>query len=118
MKKINILKENKDFERIIHTARYQKNNSYVIYKENSQDPIYHFGISVSKKIGNAVTRNKIKRQIKNILDEKNYQNNMNCIIIVRKGILNRSFNEKREDLFSLLSKGQIIKGEKNEKKDM
>lgn len=117
MKKINILKENKDFARIIHTARYFKNNSYIIYKENTENPIYHFGISVSKKIGNAVTRNKIKRQIKNILDEKSYPNYMNCIIIVRKDILKRSFWEMREDLFSLLEKGQIVKGEKNETKD-
>lgn len=118
MKKINILKENRDFERIIHTAHYQKNKFYIIYKEESKDRIYHFGISVSKKIGNAVTRNKIKRQIKNILDEKTYQNNMNCIIIVRKEILNCSFKEMRDNLFSLLEKEKIIKGEKNEKKAM
>lgn len=112
MKKINILKENRDFERMIHHCHYRKNNSYVIYKEKTEDSIYHFGISVSKKIGNAVTRNKIKRQIKNILEEKIYQNNFNCIIIVRKDILKRSFKEMREDLFSLLEKEQIIKGDK------
>lgn len=118
MKKINILKENKDFERIIHTCKYKKNFLYVVYVEKIKESIYHFGISVPKKIGNAVVRNKIKRQIKNILDEKTYQNNFNCIIIVRKEILNYSFENRRKILFSLLEKEQIIKGEKNEEKNM
>lgn len=118
MKKINILKENKDFDRIIHTCRYKKNNLYVIYIERTNESIYHFGISIPKKIGKAVVRNKIKRQIKNILDEKTYQNNFNCIIIVRKEILNHSFENIHKNLFSLLEKEQIIKGEKNEEKNM
>ena len=59
---------------------------YIIYIERKEDVGYHFGLSVGKKVGNAVTRNKVKRQLRSIIDEKNYQNGLNCIIIVKKGI--------------------------------
>ena len=99
MKKINILKKNMDFERIIKNNTPFRYKDYVIYLERDTNDIYKFGLSVGKKIGNAVTRNKYKRRLKNIIDEKNYQNNFNCIIIVGKGILSRSFDEMKENLF-------------------
>ena len=65
MKKINIIKESKDFDNIIKTGRYLKNKYYIIYyKEKSKD-YYRFGLSVGKKISNkAVIRNKLKRILK------------------------------------------------------
>lgn len=117
MKKINILKENIEFDRIIKNIKPYKFKDYIIYLESkNNDEYYKFGLSISKKIANAVGRNKIKRQLKNIIDKKTYQNNFNCIIIVRKSILNRSFKEREENLLECFYKLNIIKGEKNEKK--
>ena len=115
MKKINIVKKNTDFSRIIHNCRYIKNDLFVIYLEkNEKIENYHFGISVSKKIGNAVTRNKVKRQIKDIIDKFYYQNNFNCIIIVKKNVIFSNYQEMKEKLISLLTKENVIKGEKYE----
>lgn len=111
MKKINILKKNTDFDRIIRSTRSIKYKDYIIYKEEKNQAYYNFGISVSKKIGNAVVRNKIKRQLKNIIDEKDYKKDVNCIIIVRKGILNKTYDEKKNDLFEAFEKIDIYKGE-------
>lgn len=118
MKKINIVKTSRDFDRIIRNNKPYRYKDYIIYVEKTKEPIYKFGITVSKKIINAVGRNKIKRQIKNIIDQKNYQNGFNCIIIVRRGILDRSYKEMNSDLLECLSKINIIKGDKNEKKNI
>lgn len=109
MKKINILQRNSDYNRIINEYRAYKYKDYVIYLENTNEDIYHFGFSVGKKIGNAVKRNKIKRQIKSIIDKKNYKNGFNCIIIVRKGILSKSFSEMEDDLMKALNNLKIVK---------
>lgn len=116
MKKINIIKKNSDFERIIKNNQSFKYKYFILYveKDNTITP-YKFGLSVSKKITNAVGRNKIKRQLKDIIDKNNYQNNFNCIIIVRKEILFKSYKEMREDLNEAFKKLNILKGEKNEK---
>lgn len=109
MKKINIVKKNIDFERIIKNTKPFKTKEFLIFVEKKEMDNYHFGISISKKIGNAVTRNKIKRQIKNIIDKKDYEKNLNCIIIIRKEILNSNFQEMEKNLFFAFEKLKIIK---------
>lgn len=114
MKKINILKNNHDFESIIKTNKPFKFKDYIIYVEKKEPSVYKFGISVGKKIGNAVMRNKYKRRLKSIIDEKSYQNDFNCIIIVGKGILSKSFEEMKSNLFKAFEILNIIKENKDE----
>lgn len=114
MKKINILKNSRDFDRIIKQNKPYKYKDYIIYLEKNTNDTYKFGLSVGKKIGNAVSRNKVKRQLKSIIDQKDYQNNFNCIIIVGKGINERVFNERKENLLIALKNLNLIKEKKDE----
>ena len=116
MKKINILKNSRDFDRIIKGNKPYKFKDYIIYIERNTNDLYKFGLSVGKKIGNAVNRNKVKRQLKSIIDKKDYQNNFNCIIIVGKGIKERTFEEREKNLFIALNNLNIIKEKQDEKK--
>lgn len=116
MKKINILKSSRDFDRIIKNNKPYIYKDYIIYIERDTNKIFKFGISVGKKLGNAVTRNKIKRQLKAIINQNDYQNSFNCIIIVGKGINEKSFIERKENLLIALKNLNIIKENKDEKK--
>lgn len=102
MKKENSLKCSREFTRIIKQNRSKKAKYYYIYIERNKKDSYHFGISVSKKIGNAVTRNKFKRRIRHIISKRDYQNGFDCIIILRKSALDASFSELEEDLLKNL----------------
>ena len=113
MKKINIVKENRDYNRIIKENRPFKYKDYVIYIDKRKPSIYKFGFSVGKKVGNAVTRNRVKRQIKAIVSQNDYQNDFDCIIIVGKGILDRSFSEMRDNLNFALKKLKLVKERKD-----
>ena len=115
MKKINVLKKNEDFNRIIKENKAFKTKNYIIYLEKTEENIYHFGISVSKKIINAVGRNKIKRQIREIISKKIYKNNFNCIIIVKRSFLDNDFQKNKLELENALEKLNIVKEDKNEK---
>ena len=114
MKKINIIKKSRDFDRIIHNNKPYKYKDYIIYVERNTNNVYKFGLSVGKKIGNAVNRNKVKRQLKYIIDQKDYQNNFNCIIIVGKGIKERTFEERKDNLLKALENLKLIKEKKYE----
>ena len=116
MKKENIIKKSLDFDRIIKNNKSYKYKDYIIYLKKTENNTYHFGLSVGKKIGNAVTRNKIKRQLKNIIDKNNYEKGINCIIIVRKGLLEKTYQEKEKILLEVFHKLNIIKEKNNEKK--
>lgn len=116
MKKINILKDSRDFDRIIKKYKPYKYKDYIIYLERGTNDIYKFGLSVGKKIGNAVNRNKVKRQLKAIISEKDYQNNFNCIIIVGRGINDKSFIQRKENLLIALKNLNLIKENIHEEK--
>ncbi len=116
MKKINIIKNNRDFDRIIKNNKPFKYKDFIIYLEKDNSNIYKFGLSVGKKIGNAVNRNKIKRQLKSIIDEKDYQNGFNCIIIVGRGINECSYDQKRKNLHFALEKLKLLKEQFHEEK--
>lgn len=111
MNKEHILKNNEDFQRIIKTCKYYKYKDYILYIEKNNSNSYYFGFSVGKKIGHAVTRNKIKRQLKSIVSKKDYQKGFNCIIIVGKNILNKSYSQMQIDLLEILEKLELIKGD-------
>lgn len=53
-----------------------------------------FAIVVSKRIGKAYIRNKIKRRIREIIWKDDIRNKkLGIILIVRQGIVNLTFNE-------------------------
>jgi ribonuclease P protein component len=106
MKKKNVVKENRDFSNLITGGKKYWNDTFSIYYGNNNCNNYRFGISVSKKIGNAVIRNKIKRQIRSIIDKhKNiYQNEKDYIIIVRKNYINLNFSEIEMKFLELMKK--------------
>ena len=66
MKKKYIVKMREEFNCLIKTGICSKNKYFVIYHLPNNKSYDRFGISVGKKIGNAVTRHKIKRRGKEI----------------------------------------------------
>ena len=114
MKKINIVKSSDEFTRIITSIKPYRFKGYLVFIEHKDVDNYEFGISVSKKVGNAVTRNHIKRQFKSIIDKNNYQNNFKCIIIIKKDALEKNYHLIEKELYECFSKCGILEGE-NEK---
>ena len=101
MRKINTIKKNEDFLKVIKKGKYIKENCFTIYYIDSKnDNFYRFGISIGKKVGKAFLRNKIKRQLREIIYKHKslYKNGEEYIIIVKKEINDLSFSEI-EDLF-------------------
>ena len=100
MKKREMIKSKKDFTTLIKTGKFIKTKDYVIYyKENDLEKM-RFGLAISNKIGNAVTRNKLKRQTREIIDNLKslFKNNTDYIIMIRKGCLETPFEERLNNL--------------------
>lgn len=111
MKKKNIIKSKNEYTEIINNNKFIKNNYYIIYYIKAKKET-RYGISIPKKTGKAVIRNKIKRRIKNIIDNNNLiiPKSFDYVIISRKGILNLNYKDLETNLITLIKKI----GEKNE----
>ena len=110
MKKKFIVKSTRDFDFIIKNGICIKNKYYVIYHQKNNLSYDRYGISVSKKIGNAVFRNKYKRKLRTIIDnyKKVYINNEDYIIILRKEAINQKYEILQDSFFALMN--QKMKG--------
>lgn len=104
MKKINIVKESKDFETAIKKGTLKKNKHFILYYIDTEHKNYRFGLSVGKKIGNAVVRNKTKRKLKSIVDNNinYYQNGRDYIIIVKRSCLELSFQDLEQSFIHII----------------
>ncbi len=108
MKKKFIVKNQRDFTKIIKSRKFVKNNVFVIYYLNNEEKYDRFGVSVGTKLGNAVFRNKYKRKIRAIVDnykktKKDYVNYKDYIIILREKGSNLSYKELEENFVSLMN---------------
>ncbi len=102
MKKLNRIKKNYEFQRIITAGKYVSSRKFVVYYQPAVFDYDRVGISVGKKLGDAVKRNQIKRQVRMMVQEiNNFDNGYDFIIIVRKGYLNKNYAENKNDLSSL-----------------
>lgn len=104
MRKLYIVKTKEQFNDLIHKGKCQKNKYFVIYSKKNNLEYDRFGISVGKKIGKAVTRNKYKRKIRSIIDiyRKDYLKKEDYIIILRNRALTLNYQELSKELLSLL----------------
>ena len=115
MKKKDIVKENRDFQDIIKTGNLRKDKNLVIYYKDNNINKTRFGISVGKKVGNAVTRNLYKRRLRNIIDDnkKLCSNSKDYIIIVKKNCLDASYQDIENSFKRIILNSN--KGDNNEK---
>lgn len=106
MKKGLRIKKNEEFSEIISNNKHFSNSCYKIYRAKAKEDHSRIGISVSKKIGNAVVRNKIKRQIRMMLiDIYDFESaKFDLVIIIRNNYLNKAYKECKADLETLLKK--------------
>ena len=105
MKVINRIKDSDEFVLTVKKGKTLKAPAYVVHYLKTNRNICRIGLSVSKKLGNAVTRNRAKRQIRAMCDSLiNYADHtFDIVIIAKTEFLNQDFQSNKQTLKSLLS---------------
>lgn len=109
MKKRFRVKKEKDFSAIFKKGKSFANRKFVIYRLENNEQHFRVGLSVSKKLGNAVMRNQIKRRIRHILIEHKDQlvENVDFVVIARKGVEILDYAEMEKNLLHVLKLSKI-----------
>ena len=108
--KIVSLSKNKDFKSILDGKRLSNKYLTIFFRKLSDKDNKKLNISfvTKKKIGNAVNRNKIKRRLRNIMNDAIKKININLnycyLLIARTSILNDPYENIKQTLFAEFEK--------------
>jgi len=104
MKVINRVKKYREFKQILK-KKSVKNDIFSVYFRDNEFGYARVGLLVTKKNGIAVTRVKIKRQVRSVVDETlDYEKiSKDIIIVISPKYKVENFQENREKLIKLLN---------------
>jgi ribonuclease P protein component len=114
MKRTIPLKKNYEFVRIYKKGKFFAGKYLVIYIMNNRQRINRLGITVNKKAGKSVRRNRIKRLIRENyrLYEEFILGSHDIVFFARATEDEYSFKEIRKEMRFLLKKAQVFDQEK------
>lgn len=105
MKRENRVLKRQEFDEIIRNFPFVKSKNFVIHYRKKTDGVARIGIAVGKKNGIAVTRNRIKRQVRAMIGEEMDLNlPIDLIVIVRASFDPDKFHSNKDELHSSLTK--------------
>jgi len=98
MKVLFRVKSQTEFSEVYKKGHLIKNNYYVAHIVNPNGKEYaRIGVAASNKLGNAVVRNKAKRQFRaiadSIIDYKKY--NFDLVVILKTNFVNETYEVKK-----------------------
>ena len=107
MTNLQTIKSSKDFQ-LAKKGLFVRSHSFLIQAYQSEEKIIRVGYTVSKQNGNAIIRNKIKRRLRNIMndaiDSININLNYSYLFIAKKNIYDDNYKIIKETIFKDLIK--------------
>ena len=103
--KILALSNNEDFKNLLKKKKISNKFVTIFFGNlaNKDNKKLNIRFVTKKKIGNAVKRNKIKRRLRNILNEAVKKISVNCnysyLVIAKPTMLNNDYTNIKETLF-------------------
>tara|TARA_B100001029_G_scaffold165811_1_gene157738 strand:- start:1787 stop:2128 length:342 start_codon:yes stop_codon:yes gene_type:complete len=108
--KISSLSKNEDFKNLLSGRKINNQYSTIFFKKISSKNTKFLNVSfvTKKKIGNAVKRNKIKRRLRNIMNDAVKTINMDLtfsyLFIAKKNLYNANYKMIKETILKDLTK--------------
>lgn len=113
LKRVNRLRKRYQFNYVYKAGTHFSSDNLVLYLTPSKTKHIKVGIAVTKKIGHAVVRNRVRRQIRELIGALIPQLKQNCniIIVAKNNITQASFAELSAQLNKLVKKADLFANE-------
>lgn len=110
MKKTVSITQNHEFRSLYYKGGSKASGLLVVYYKKNKYGRNRLGITVSKKVGNAVTRNRVRRLIKENyrLLEMQMADGYDIVIVARTRMAGADFHQTAASLSALLQKCKIL----------
>lgn len=106
------LTKKSDFNRVYRHGKSMANRQFVVYYlPQLAIGQYRLGVSVSKKVGNAVVRNRLRRMMKEIvrLHSEQIKQQTDFILIARNPAATMNYKEMEKSIIHVLMKAGIFR---------
>ena len=112
MKFSSALKLNHIFRRLYSTTGHA-NGHLVLYARKNHSQSNRVGITVSKKLGGAVIRNRVRRRLREVyrLNEDRFTPGWDIVVVARSRCIKADFTTLTDAYLSLTEKAGILKEE-------
>ena len=106
MKVLTTLKKNKEYKNVYSRGKSFADRYLVIYFLANGLDFCRFGFTVSKKTGNAVVRNRVRRLLKEAcrLNNNIFPVGYDLVFVARRSIINLGYRQVEESLLKLVQK--------------
>lgn len=113
LKRINRLKKRYQFNYVYKSGEHFSGEHMVLYLVSSKTKSIKVGLAVTKKVGKAVVRNRIRRQLREIIKKQvpSLKQNYNIIVVARDNITSASFETLTNEFSKLIKKANLINEE-------
>ena len=110
MKFSHSLKLNHIFQRLYRTNG-QANGYLVLYARKNRTDTNRVGITVGKKLGHAVVRNRVRRRLREVyrLNEDKFQSGWDIVVVARTRAIYAEFDQLVEAYMTAAQKAGITK---------
>ncbi len=105
------LRKREEFSKVYRHGQSTANLKFVLYyMKNKRTDHFHLGVSVSKKVGSAVVRNRIRRLVKEVvrLNADRIKINFDLIFIAKKAADGLTYDECSKNVLHILNKAQLL----------
>ena len=106
------MRSKSDFTRVFEEGTTFSNSMMVLKMASNELTANRFGFTVSKRIGNAVTRNKAKRRLKEIVRTLQIKQGWDVVLIARPQIRSSEFKRIEESVRDILNKAKLLEPQK------
>jgi len=103
------LRKNAEFVATMKAKRLSVDGLSLFYRKNGSDD-FRVGISVSKKLANAVKRNRLRRQIRSCITKAlgPVADGYDLVFMARQGLADRTFDQILKAVTQVLQRSAII----------
>jgi len=110
------LKLNHIFRRL-YSSSGQANACLVLYARPNRLGVNRVGITVSKKLGHAVVRNRVRRRLREVyrLHEERFLPGWDIVVVARTKAVHADFKELTRAYLALAQKAKLLNPEKGSK---
>ena len=112
MKFSSALKLNHIFRRL-YASSGQANSYLVLYARRNHTDGNRVGLTVSKKLGCAVVRNRVRRRLREVyrLNEDRFAPGWDIVVVARSRCVNADFGKLTQSFLSLAEKAGILEAQ-------